>query len=110
MQRIVRVNPPPGTLYDTDARMRNVSEVLDEVAAQRPGERLEVAQIKLPREDVNGVLNRIGGNDQRIIGSGVRRCEVAVQFDVYGDFDHFVLVAVAVDLGEPHARLTVALL
>ncbi len=108
----LRLQRLPGVLADRDRRALDRLG-LDEVRREPARERLDRPVQMLGREGVDGVLHRVGGDDERVVAGGERGVEAALQRDVDGEVadtvdrpandpdepDRLLAVAVGAELG-----------
>jgi hypothetical protein len=98
---------PPTALVDLDARTLDVLLRADEVAGQAQAEVLDLADRRLLREGVHGVLLRVGRQHPGVVAGQVRRGQLTAQGRRHREVLQVVHRAVAADRHQADLRLAV---
>src|SRR5689334_21546548 len=77
------------------------------MAGENQGELFDGIEVVLLREDVDGVFDRVGGDDGAVVAGGVGGGEVAFELDVGAQLEQVVALPCADDLRQPDAALAV---
>ena len=96
----------PAVLADADGRPADLREGQEVGREDRP-ERLDRAGEVLRRQGVDGVLHRVGRDDQGVVAGRVGGREVTFEGDIHGEVTDPVAARIADDLDEPDRLLAV---
>ncbi|CRK29992.1 hypothetical protein BN1708_005120 [Verticillium longisporum] len=104
----VDVEARPAVDGDANVGDRDVGVRVEEVGAEDGGVELGRVDGVLLGLDVNGVLDRVGGHDDRVVGDGVRRLNGTLEESADGHLGDGLHGAVLLDLEDADIVLAVA--
>ena len=105
----INLKTRPANSLDTDVGNVNVLVLLNEVAAEDRGVQLRGVDGVLLGGNVDGVLDRVGGNDNTVIGLGVGGLNLSLEKTADGHFCHGLNTSrsIAVDFADADIVLAI---